>query len=185
MGNCLPVFCFKKMPTQKPWPLPVSDLRKLGVHRDRFRLGECGAHFAQSLEEILPVFKGKPSFENPFVSWKSTGNPCGTKMERQNMPTNFAQKIWSTLVQTTPNPMICETQRLPKRFPTKPTHVEYDIGGICPKRALRSVGFGLKCRERTISSVFWIPSFESPPDIMLFIHGNAFYNDSGSFGLRT
>jgi len=26
-----------------------------------------------------------------------------TKMERQNMPTNFAQKIWSTLVQTTPN----------------------------------------------------------------------------------
>ena len=79
--------------------------------------------------------------------------------------------------------MICETQRLPKRFPTKPTHVEYDIGGICPKRALKSVGFGLKCRERTISSVFWIPSFESPPDIMLFIHGNAFYNDSGSFGL--
>lgn len=147
MGNCLPVFCFKKMPTQKPWPLPVSDLRKLGVHRDRFRLGKCGAHFAQSLEEILPLFKGTDlrkthSFRGNLPEIR-VGQKYGTSKYANQFPAN-------NLVDAGANhskPMICETQRLPKRFPTKPTHVEYDIGGICPKRALRSVGFGLKCRE--------------------------------------
>ena len=38
--------------------LILLDLRKIGVHQwFRLVLGKCGAHFAQSLEEILPGFE--------------------------------------------------------------------------------------------------------------------------------
>ena len=207
-------------PMDPSW-LTASDLRKLGVHRDRFRLGECGAHFAQSLEEILPVFQRKiilrkthsfrgnlpeirvgkngTSKYGVFLKWwqpTTIGFPTkndhfggfGGKTPFEETP--ICQPIsrkksgrrWCEPLQT--NDLWDSTAPKAVSYETNPCWIWYwwDMSQKGPK--IGCVWIEMQRNERFL--VFFgspILSHLLTPDIILYIHGNAVYNDSGSFGL--
>ena len=140
-------FVSKKCQPKNLGRCPFQTSGSLAFTGTGFDLGSVAPTLRRAWRKSCRFFKGKPSFEKPIRFVEIYRKFVWEKIWDVNIFQPISRKKsgrrWCEPLQT--NDLWDSTAPKAVSYETNPCWIWY--GGICPKRALKSVGFGLKCRE--------------------------------------